>query len=193
VDYLVPADDRPHYVDWDAFDVEPLYWWAPTTAHHGGMEATVVIDETGQMHVFHGRDRVGVAPAPRDRTSTRPGPDFWPVAVKLGDEPARLSHLLRDTGWMLCRDGDEFGLAAAIPEDHPDSMTWRLCEAFVTLGFFPPLGAGFTGEQAEFVTGMDAIGERAARRVKRALMDRLTHDRRELRALSDRIEATWRP
>jgi hypothetical protein len=197
--YLIPDDDRPRYVDWEAgtdggdgpADVQG---WRPATVSGGGRNAEVVIDSKDEMFVFHGREQVGTAPAPYRAQ----GPavfEFWPLDETLEhlDTAASIAHMVRDTGWMLVCVNGVFGLAAA-DEGSADARTpmWRLALAYVVLGFYPPLGLGFTGVPAEFKTGRTLLGERSARRVKRALLDRMMAERRELRALSDKIEAHWR-
>lgn len=205
VAYAVPTDDRPRYVEWaagtDGGLREPLQtrWWLPAHLdNYGGRDALVVIDSKGEMAVFHGQDRIGTASAPYAPHAPH-GEDFWPLVgypsaaltAAVGD-PATVSHRLRDTGWMAAQVDDELGLAAAIQPDGGDPMMWRLAHACTLLGFYPPLGIEFEGEGSEFRTGVDTIGERAARKVKRALMERVAHDRRGLRDLSDRIETNWR-
>jgi hypothetical protein len=203
--YAVPADDRPEFVDWEAGTVHggtlPIVttWWVPAHVQHGGRDATVVISSKGEMAIFHGRDQVGTAAAPYSPHEPT-GEDFWPITdhpsaalVETRGDPAAISHLLRDTGWMACVVDDQLGLASSIPPDGDAAMLWRLGLAYTMLGFYPPLGLGFNGDQAEFKRGVDTIGERDARRVKRALIDRLNHDRRTMRDLADKIEANWRP
>jgi hypothetical protein len=204
VDYLVPVDDRPRYMDWTAGTdadqaIATMRWWLPAHLdNYGGRDTLVVIDSKGEMAVFHGKDQVGSAAAPYSPHQPH-GDEFWPLvslsAPSLGpliEDPAVYSHRLRDTGWMMCRVDDELGLAASIQSDDQASMSWRLAHAFVLLGFYPPLGIEFTGAADEFGHGAAVVGERPARRVKRALIERLHHDRRELRGLSDRIESNWR-
>lgn len=205
--YAIPADDRPRFIDWDAglADQVPaeIRWWLPAIVHHGGRDATVVIDSKGEMTIMHGKDRVGAAAAPYSPHAPH-GEDFWPLAQhapggvdRMPGEPpmaeAEMSHKLRDTGWMVAQVDDELGLALSVPSDGDAPMAWRLALAYTILGFYPPLGIEFRGDAAEFETGVDTIGERAARRVKRAMIERANHDRKTLRNLSDKIEANWRP
>jgi hypothetical protein len=199
VTYAIPADDRPRFIDWDAglADQVPaeIRWWLPAIVHHGGRDATVVIDSKGEMTIMHGKDRVGAAAAPYSPHAPH-GEDFWPLArfpQPDWHDPATLSHKLRDTGWMVAQVDDELGLALSVPSDGDAPMAWRLALAYTILGFYPPLGIEFRGDAAEFETGVDTIGERAARRVKRAMIERANHDRKTLRNLSDKIEANWRP
>lgn len=203
--YAVPADDRPRYLLWDAgtdTDQAPaeVRWWLPTRVHYGGQEMRVVVDSKGEMSVFpHGSgDKIATTAAPYVPRQPH-GEEFWPLAGgpsapsfgPLITEPAVYSHRLRDTGWMMCLVDDELGLAMSIPPDDHDSMMWRLASAFTLLGFYPPLGIEFRGAAEEFANGIDTLGERAARKVKRALIDRLAHDRRSLRDLSTKIETHW--
>lgn len=205
MEYMIPADDRPQFVDWeagmvigDSIPVE-IRWWLPAVVPHGGREAPVVIDSNGDMHVFHGRQphEVGMAPAPYSPHS--PHDDaFWPLCgfpsealtAQLG-EPAQIAHRLRDTGWTVAVVDHQLGLVASIPPDGDEPMLWRLAQACTLLGFFPPLGIGFRGDASEFKVGVETLDERPARTVKRAVINRLAHDRRGLRDLSDRIEENW--
>lgn len=193
--YEIPADDRPQYVTWTGPDWESATpgerWWLPAVVVHGGRDADVVIDSRGEMSIFHGKDRAGTAAAPYSPHAPH-GEEFWPLSEKLPD-PAAASHQLSDTGWMVAQVDGEYGLAMSVQVDTVEAMRWRMALAFTLLGFYPPLGAEFEGTAAEFRTGVDTVGERSARRVKRALIERLQHDRRVLRGLSDKIEANWRP
>jgi hypothetical protein len=201
VEYVVPSDDRPRWIDWQAGTDDTqapieLRWWIPANVEYGGRYAQVVIDSKGEMAVFHGRHRAGVHPAPYEPHAPH-SEEFWPLVApdtreSVLDDPATHAHRLRDTGWTVAMVDGELGLAMAVPPDGPESMLWRLAHACTLLGFYPPLGLGFTGERREFEVGMDTLEERAARRVKRALIERLTHDRRQLRELSDKIETNWR-
>jgi hypothetical protein len=201
--YAVPADDRPRFLLWDAgtdADQAPteIRWWLPAKVHYGGQEMPVVVDSKGEMSVFphSGGGKIATTAAPY--VPHQPlGEDFWPMcaypqeAAHPGD-PAEVSHLLRDTGWMACRVDNELGLATFVKADGEDWVTlWRLAYAFTLMGFYPPLGIGFEGVPDEFRRGVDTLGERGARKVKRALIDRLTHDRRSMRDLSTRIETHW--
>lgn len=197
-DYMCPADDRPRFVDWNAgtddtgLPIE-LRWWLPTVVPHGGRDATVVIDSKGEMAIFHDKERAGTVAAPYSPHAPY-GDDFWPVVSHPSEAlpgPA-LSHLVRDTGWMVAQVGDEIGLASSSQSGSADAMLWRLALAFVQLGFYPPLGLDWEGWEAEFRTGVATVGDRDARRIKRALLGRLTHDRRQLRQAADRIETYWR-
>jgi hypothetical protein len=201
----VPEDDRPQFVDWEAGTVHggtmPIVttWWIPAVVTYGGRDAQVVISSKGDMSIFHGRQQVGTAAAPYSPHEPT-GEDFWPVVdwpsmtlrTTLG-EPAAIAHLLRDTGWTACVVDNQLGLASSITPDGEAPMMWRLGLAYTLLGYFPPLGLGFEGDQSEFRQGVEALGERDARRVKRALIERLNHDRRSMRDLADKIEANWRP
>jgi hypothetical protein len=197
--YAVPEDDRPRFVDWaagtddDRMPVE-LRWWVPATVHHGGRDARVVIDSKGEMTIFHGRERTGTAAAPYSPSPPQQE-DFWPLAgYPAGQlpEPAELSHRIRDTGWMVCLVDAEIGLAAGRTSDDGPAMLWRLAHACVLLGFYPPMGIEFEGWANEFTLGINTIGERPARQVKRAIMARVAHDRRLLSELGNRIDTYWR-
>lgn len=197
--YAVPADDRPRYLLWDAAtdaDQAPaeIRWWLPAKVHYGGQEMPVVVDSKGEMSVFpHGSGSL-IATTAAPYVPHQPlGEDFWPMCSWPQEDwhhPATISNLLRDTGWMACRVDNELGLAAA--ESNGEApMLWRLAHAFTLMGFYPPLGIGFEGNADEFRRGVATLGERGARKVKRALIDRLTHDRRSMRDLSTRIETFW--
>ncbi len=197
--YAIPADDRPQLVDWEAGThidgtATAAVWWLPTRLHHGGRDALVVISTKGEMTVFHDREQVGTSAAP-SLPHAPAGDEFWPLASYPQPDwhdPATLSHRLRDTGWMVCAVDDQLGLAASIPSDGESRMLWRLGFACTLLGFFPPLGIGFEGAASEFRRGVETLGERDARRVKRSLIERLNHERKAMRDLSDKIEANWR-
>lgn len=198
--YLTPDDDRPHYVDWENgtdSDEGPVtvQWWRPAVVPYGGRDAEVVIDSKGEMAVFHVNDQVGTAPAPL-RPKAPAEFEFWLLNSALDHlgEPASVAHKIRDTGWMLVCVNGAFGLAEAdraLPTV-PATGMWQLALAYIVLGFYPPLGVGFEGTPVEFETGRRLLGERSARRVKRALLDRMMMQRRALRGVSDRIEAHWR-
>jgi len=190
--YATPADDRPRMIEWEAgtdMDSVPvsISWWQPATIAYGGRDnATVVIDSKGEMSVFHGLSQVGAAPAPYPAQGPT-WPEFWPLGMVA--DPAAWSHRIRDTGCMIAMVDNLYGLA--MTEEFTEHIRWKLASAFTLLKFYPPLGLGFDGTEVEFEDGVQVLEERAARRVKRALLERLAAERRVLRGVSDRIEAHW--
>jgi hypothetical protein len=200
VTYALPADDRPRFLLWDAgtdADQAPaeIRWWLPARVHYGGQEMPVVVDSKGEMSVFPRVDGGPIATTAAPYEPHQPhGEDFWALCSYPQEDwhnPAQISHRLRDTGWMACLVDEELGLARAAQLPGGTAALWRLAHAFTLLGFYPPLGIGFEGDPGEFQQGMETLGERGARKVKRSLIDRLQSDRRTLRDLSTRIETHW--
>ena len=202
--YRVPAEERAKLITWGAGTdasgrADKLAWWRPAVVEYGGRDdATVVIDSAGWMTVFHGTAVAGTAEAPYAATHP-PEPEFFALgnATVLehfpspGRSPAAVSHMIRDTGWMVAQVDDQLGLVSA-QQAFTWATRWDLAVAMTSIGYFPPLDLGWSGDAGEWRDAVERIGDRAARRVKRALVDRLAEERRALRSLSTRIEAHWR-
>lgn len=200
--YAIPADDRPRMIEWEAgTDVDDvpadIQWWQPANVDYGGrVNASVVIDSKGEMAVFNGSSTTiaGMAPAPYAARGPV-DPPFWPLGDALDQldlVPAAMSHLIRRTGYMVASVNDVLGLTAHDGAGRWETQRWKLGDACTSLKVYPPLRLGLEGTPEEFAAGVECLGERVARRVKRAFLDRLAEERRAMRSLSDRVEAHWR-
>lgn len=198
MDYQIPSDEHPRYQDWDDRAVS-IAWWQPAVLPYGGRDAEVVISNRDAMVVFRGKDLIATTTAAPYAGIGPVSGEFWHLvdqshpgvtALPDGLSLPEGAHRIRDTGWLVSLVDKEIGLAPGTTDAMSDEGLWQLAHAFVLLDYFPPLGISW--EEVKFETGVRVLGDRAARRVKRALVIRLARERQILRQLSSQIDASWR-
>jgi hypothetical protein len=203
-EYLMPFDQdvleawpEPEDLDWPAKtnawgESVKVAWWVPAQQHWGGRLADVVISAAGEMYVF---DRHGMLSGSAEAGSVpEPGmPTFWRLAEAdtMPGAPFAMAHTLRGTGVIVAEVDGILGITlteGAVQGTH-GSWGWRVALGHVLLGFYPPLPGTVTPE--EWKVGVGEIGEAAARRVKRALLQRTAAMGRALRKRSADLTANW--
>jgi hypothetical protein len=197
----VPFAEAPRVMLWDNGTDEhnspvEVSWWEATRAKHGGRDnVPVVISSNSKMYAFNSRGAyVGVVKKPASFDAPGPyAPEFWPYTLPAGRlyMPWLKADTVRPASVILaCVDG-VLGLTdGASPSS--TASAWRIAYGFLLLGYYPPMGLGIAASGAAFKVGVDEVGDRAARRIKRAILGRLALERRHLRQRAEDIERNWR-
>jgi hypothetical protein len=197
-DLHVPMLEVPRGMIWengtDEYDTTvDIGWWQPTTAQHGGRpNAPVVISSNGQMYVFNSRDQyVGAVERPLGGAWGPSALEFWQLRIEQSAELWPFAQMIRPARCVLARVDGTLGVTDGPANDLAD-RAWRVAYACLLLGYYPPMGLPLGGSPEVFAMGQMTIGDRAARRVKRALLARLALERRLLRDRAEEIETHWR-
>jgi len=202
-----PLSDEPLRIDWgqgtdgEGMPVD-ISWWAPTTAAHGGRRNTrVVIASNGYMYTFNSRGSyTGTVSVRESWRSNLGGSEFWPLTRRTLTVGLWLdADRIRPSRTILAMANGMLGVTDRTDSDQR-GRSWRVAHACLLLGFSPPLGLDFGDIATAFAEGVGECGDRAARRIKRALLSRLAIERRARRAEAERevrqraetIERCWR-
>jgi hypothetical protein len=197
----VPIGEMPRVMLWDNGTDEhdapvQVAWWEATRAKHGGRDRVpVVVSSDGKMYVFNSRGSyVGAVEKPASLDAPGPYvPEFWPFTLPAGTPaaPWLFADTARSASVILASVDGVLGLTdGASPSS--TASAWRIAYGFLLLGYYPPMGLAIARTAESFAVGVEAVGDRAARRIKRAILARLALERRELRFKADDIEGSWR-
>ena len=197
----VPISETPRVMLWengtDEHDAPVrVSWWEATRAKHGGRDRVpVVVSSDGKMYVFNSRGAyVGAVEKPASFDAPGPySPQFWPYALPAGTPvaPWLEADTVRPASVIMASVDGMLGLTDGASPSSAASA-WRIAYGFLLLGYHPPMGLAIPRTAEAFALGVEEVGDRAARRIKRAILARLALERRELRFQADDIERTWR-
>lgn len=197
----VPISESPRVMLWDNGTDEHdtparIGWWQATRARHGGRDRVpVVVSFDGKMYVFNSRlIYVGMVEKPVSLDAPGPfSPKFWPYTLPAGEPSAPWleADTVRPASVILASVDGVLGLTDG-PSHSSAAEAWRIAYGFLLLGYYPPMGLAIPRTAVSFALGVEEVGDRAARRIKRAILARLALERRELRVQADDIERVWR-
>jgi hypothetical protein len=200
IPYRLPLAEQPRVMRWDAGTDEhgtpgAIAWWESTRIVHGGRQNTPVVQASnGYAYVFNTRGSyIGAVEASGGWRGGLGAPEFWRLERPGGDEFAHWldAEAIRSSGCILAQVDGVTGVVARADHDTAD-RPWRVAYACVLLGFYPPMGLDLPPTAETFLTGVQVVGDRPARRIKRAILSRLALERRSLRERAELIEGNWR-
>lgn len=196
--YRLPLAEQPRGMHWDTSTDEhdapaTVAWWEATRAVHGGRQNTPVVQASnGYMYVFNSRGSYVGAVEHEPYRGGIGAFEFWQLERPGGDQYAlwfEASHI-RPSGCVLAQVDGVTGVVDTAAR--PDGRSWRVAYACILLGFYPPMGLDLPATNHAFVEGVGEAGDRAARRIKRAVLSRLALERRVHRERAELIESNWR-
>lgn len=167
-------------------------WWRPVVRLYGGRSSDLVVDQGGAARVFVDGKYVGFTDGqPVDLPA---GGTAWMVDCVAFDgsdiNPWEWADAVRSLGLAVVGgQGGFFGLALGDAAEFQDEP-WLLAWGHVLLGYLPPIDL-LLGV-ADWETGKRVLGQFAARRVKRALLQAITTTRKILAQDAAEVRATWR-
>lgn len=166
-------------------------WWRPVTRLYGGRDSDLVVDHTGAARVFADHRYQGFT---TDQADPPAGTTAWMldcVAVDGSDlNPWEWADAVRSVNLAVAAGpGGFFGLVAGDTVEYQDEP-WLLAWGHVLLGYLPPIELLL--RDANWETGKNVLGQYAARRVKRALLQAITSTRKALAQDAADVRATWR-
>lgn len=200
IPYSKPLSERPRGMHWDTATDEhdapcEVAWWEATKIVHGGRKNTPVVQaNNGYTYVFNTRGSyIGAVEVKEPWRGNLGAFEFWPLERHGGDQYALWieANGIRSSRCILAMVDGVIGVVDSLAEGTA-GRPWRVAHACVLLGFFPPMGLELPATNEVFIEGVGEVGDRAARRVKRAILSRLALERRSHRERAELIELTWR-
>jgi hypothetical protein len=197
--YRLPLAEQPRGMHWDTATDEhdapaSVAWWEATRAVHGGRQNTPVVQASnGYMYVFNSRGSYVGAVEHGPYRGGIGAFEFWQLERPAGDQYALWveANRIRPAGCVLARVDGVIGVVDRATVDQR-GRSWRVAYACILLGFYPPMALDLPATSRAFDGGVEEVGERAARRIKRALLSRLARERRVHRERAELIERNWR-